>query len=265
MLRPRGGTLLSLGLHALAGLALSRAIFHDTQPATEDRTTVFWLTLPERPAAQLPPASPSTDEPIAVAPEESRRQIIEEPLPTEDATDSPDGETPSAPSPATRADRSQQLVEARERAISDFVTEQERAGSHRSFLFPGTLREQRAFEESKRLRRVERGLQQPLTAFDSPSKGRAGLTGTAAAGQEIQWTSNDCYRIRGTGNLFAYGDMVQQNPLSACARPRPRGDLFATAKPSYLMDEDERAEADAAFQRRERLRRETTGAVLQLE
>jgi hypothetical protein len=40
--------------------------------------------------------------------------------------------------------------------------------------------------------------------------------------------------------------------------------LFLTAKPSYLMDDEERAAVDAEKQRRELLRRPTTGAVMPL-
>jgi hypothetical protein len=133
----------------------------------------------------------------------------------------------------------------------------------RSLRFPGTVGEERAFRESERLRSVERGLQEPLTAFDSPSKGRAGITEPFGAGQAIRWVTDDCYQLLGVTNPWLlFPDFMA--PTTLCSQPGARDDLFATLKPSYLMDDAERAEADAAFQRRERLRRETTGAIMPL-
>jgi hypothetical protein len=40
--------------------------------------------------------------------------------------------------------------------------------------------------------------------------------------------------------------------------------LFVTVKPAYLMGDEERAAIDAEIQRREHLRRPTTGAVMPL-
>jgi hypothetical protein len=133
----------------------------------------------------------------------------------------------------------------------------------RSFRFPGTVGEERAFRESEQLRRVERGLQEPLTAFDSPSKGRAGITEGFGNGQVIRWVTDDCYQLLGVSNPFLlFPDFWA--PTTLCAQPGPRDDLFATSKPAYLMDEAERAEADAVFQRRERLRRGPTDVVMPL-
>jgi hypothetical protein len=133
--------------------------------------------------------------------------------------------------------------------------------SDRSFSFPGTVAEQRAFDEEEQFRRVDRGLQAPLTAFDSPSKGRAGLTASTAL-DSLAWVSDDCYRIADTsGRIWLPGFMV---PATLCTGRQPRSDQFAGAKPSYLMDADERAAASADDQRRERLRRPTTGEVMRV-
>jgi hypothetical protein len=146
------------------------------------------------------------------------------------------------------------------------LQERARAGSYRSLTFPGTIAEQEAFDEVERFRRVERGLQVPLTAFDSPAKGRAGISATNAFGQTIRWISDDCYQTSGTNNLFILPTLqaLAGTPVTMCTRPT-RDDLFATAKPDYLMDTEERAATQAMLERRERLRRPTTGAVLPLD
>jgi hypothetical protein len=145
------------------------------------------------------------------------------------------------------------------------LEERAREGAYRSLTFPGTIAEHEAFEEAERLRRVESGLQAPLTAFDSPSKGRAGLTDTNPSGQITRWISDDCYQTSGTNTLFVLPSLqaLAGTPVTMCTHPS-RDDLFATAKPDYLMDDEERAATDAAIERRERLRRPTTGAVMPL-
>jgi len=61
------------------------------------------------------------------------------------------------------------------------------------------------------------------------------------------------------------GLLIPPVPPTTCPRRPARTDLFATAKPSYLMGDEERAAVDAETQRREHLRRPTTGAVMRLE
>jgi hypothetical protein len=159
------------------------------------------------------------------------------------------------------------LADARQRAIDAVLEEHARGSSYLSFTFPGTIGEEQAFHESERHRRAEAGLQAPLTVFDSPSKGRAGLDEETVLGQYVKWVSDECYQTRGTANPFiswiAHG--LYAAPTTTCVKAKPRGDLFASAKPCYLMDADERAAATERLQRIERLRRPTTGAVMSLE
>jgi hypothetical protein len=165
--------------------------------------------------------------------------------------------TPSAPD----TDRAPDLIEARRRAAAEVLTEREHANSYRSFAFPGTIAEQRAFDDQARFHRTERGLQAPLTVFDSPSKGRAGMTASTALDSQ-RWVSDDCYQlVDTTGRLWLPGFWV---PATLCVRRQPRADLFEAAKPSYLVNKEEGEAADAEAQRRERLRRPTTGAVMAL-
>jgi hypothetical protein len=179
-------------------------------------------------------------------------------------------QTESTPAPSSSPsieERATDFSEASRRAAVDVLEERDRAGSYRSFVFPGTIAEHEAFDEAQRLRRVERGLQAPLTAFDSPAKGRAGITETDAYGRTVRWISDDCYQTTGTNNLFLLPAVAGlfAIPMTSCAQPPPRADLFATAKPDYLMGADERTAAAAASARRERLRRPTTGVVMSLE
>jgi hypothetical protein len=148
----------------------------------------------------------------------------------------------------------------------EVLEERAREGAYRSLTFPGTIAEQEAFDEAERFRRAERGLQAPLTAFDSAAKGRAGLSWTNASGQTTRWITDDCYQTSGTNNLFILPSLqaLVSMPVTTCTGRLARGDLFVAAKPGYLMDDEERAATDAAIERRERLRRPTTGAVLPL-
>jgi hypothetical protein len=145
------------------------------------------------------------------------------------------------------------------------LEERAREGAYRSFTFPGTVAEEEAYAEAERHRRAERGLQAPLTAFDSASKGRAGLSEKSPFGKTTRWITDDCYQTSGTDNPFILPSLqgLAGMPVRMCTQSS-RGDLFATAKPDYLMDDEERAATDAAIERRERLRRPTTGAVLPL-
>jgi|GEM_PF-5569227 hypothetical protein len=82
----------------------------------------------------------------------------------------------------------------------------------------------------------------------------------------VHWVSDDCYVFREPPDRFAVmGLLIPPVPPTTCPRRPARTDLFATAKPSYLMGDEERAAVDAETQRREHLRRPTTGAVMRLE
>jgi hypothetical protein len=159
------------------------------------------------------------------------------------------------------------LPDAAQRAIDTVLKDRERESSYLSFTFPGTIGEQQSFDESERHRRTEAGLQAPLTAFDSPSKGRAGLDEKTVLGEYNKWVSDECYQTFGTSNPFLLDTVkgLYAAPTTHCVGVHARGDLFSSAKPSYLMDEAERAAAAEKGQRFERLRRPTTGAVMSLE
>jgi hypothetical protein len=265
-MQPRTGIGVSLLLHALAVLGLSRVALNPPRIATEPIASVVWLTLPQpTPQSSEPPASlPS---PTTPPPDDARRrERASDKTPATRETPRPTERTPperavAPPAPAQEPERTIDFDESRRRAAAEVVTAQDPADSRRSFTFPGTIAEQRAFDEDERLRRVERGLQAPLTAFDSPSKGRAGLTAHTAL-DSLAWVSDDCYRLADTsGHVWLPGFML---PATICLKRHPRADLFAAVKPSYLMDTDEHRAADAEAQRRERLRRPTTGAVMPL-
>ena len=157
-----------------------------------------------------------------------------------------------------------ELVEARRRAATEVLEDGARADAHRSFAFPGTIGQQRAFDESERIRRRERGLGPPLTVFDSPAKGRAGLAEDRMVVYGVHWVSDDCYVFREPPSASSCRYLVPPAPPKTCTKRPGRTDLFVTAKPSYLMHDEERAAVDAETQRRETLRRPTTGAVMPL-
>ena len=99
--------------------------------------------------------------------------------------------------------------------------------------------------------------------FDSPAKGRAALPEERIVVYGVHWVSDDCYVFREPPQRFAVlGLLIPPVPPTTCTRRLARTDLFVTAQPSYLMDAEERAAVAAETQRRERLRRPTTGAVM---
>jgi hypothetical protein len=272
-----GGIPLSLVLHALVALGVSRIASHAPEPVVgRTPATFMWITAPRSaPTSEQPPAEPQ----LSAEPEPATEPDAADGVPA--AANEPD-RTPAAGAIATLTEPAENtgsprasdlgslpddLTEARRRAIESLATERERGSSYRSFIFPGTLAEQQAFAESEGHRRTEAGLQAPLTAFDSPSKGRAGLSERTSLGQYVRWVSDDCYETLGTGNLFVLpsAEWLYSMPTVNCVDPRPRSDLFASAKPAYLMDAKERAAADERLQRIERLRRPTTGAPMSLE
>jgi hypothetical protein len=99
--------------------------------------------------------------------------------------------------------------------------------------------------------------------FDSPAKGRAALPEPAVVAYGVHWVSDDCYVFREPLDRFILPPGLFVPPIT-CTRRFARADLFPTAKPSYLMSAEERAAVDAETQRREALRRPTTGAVMPL-
>jgi hypothetical protein len=256
----RSGTL-SVLLHAVALYGLLRADWHPPRPAPQRSATVVWVAAlqPAPPGAgpvNRPSAAESTDGSERASPTErpsarARAQPV---------TSSPRAEPPAAPPEAAPNDvPARDLLEARRRATSEVVKDEARANAHRSFAFPGTIAQQRAFDESERLRRSEQGLQPPLTAFDSPAKGRAALPEERMAVYGVHWVSDDCYVFKEPLDRFILPGLFIEPTI--CSRA-PRADLFVTAKPSYLMGDEARAAVSAETQRRERLRRPTTGAVM---
>jgi hypothetical protein len=78
----------------------------------------------------------------------------------------------------------------------------------------------------------------------------------------IHWVSDDCYVFREPTERFVLPGLFVEP--TTCTRRRARSDLFVRAKPAYLMGDEERTMVDAEIQRREHLRRPTTGAIMPL-
>jgi hypothetical protein len=272
----RTALVLSVVLHALALLGLSTAAF-PPRSVENPHPDVVWMAPPLAAsppnAVEPPPTAATRPEPQAMRPERPPRQT--EPADRIESAGAsiqarpPPLPPPSAspPAPAAPEQPAPDLFEASRRAAAEVLAERNRAGSYRSLTFPGTLAEQQAFEEAERFRRAERGRQAPLTAFDSPAKGRAGITETTPFGRSVRWVSDDCYQTVGSDNPFLLPSTAWMFaiPMTNCTTPPARGDLFASAKPDYLLDADARAAAAAERARRERLRRPTTGVVMSLE
>lgn len=268
----RSGIGLSLLVHALVLCGLLRAFWgtpkRSAAPALQ--AAIVWLA-PE-PAPSAPEEGPAPAGAAAGlagasrredAPARARRSVPENRTAPKAAI------TPSAPSPgearaaAPSGPSASELVEARRRATVAVLKDGARADARRSFSFPGTIAQQRAFDESERLRRRERGLGPPLTVFDSPARGRAALPEEPTGPYGVHWVSDDCYVFREPLDRFILPGLFVE-PIT-CTRRLGRTDLFLTAKPSYLMGDEEPARVDAETRRRERLRRPTTGAIMPLE
>jgi len=274
----RSGIGLSLLLHALAFWGVMQAVWHaprqqhPSSPVLQG--AIVWLAEPE-----LAPAPPPKEERRATAeptigsegtahPEGPARSSERPARPNRtrppEATIAPAPALPATPPPAApNGAFAQDLVEARRRAAVDTVEGAARAEAHRSFEFPGTIAQQRAVDESERFRRREQGLQPPLTAFDSPAKGRAELPEEPSGPFGVQWLADDLYVYREPDDRFILPGLFVE-PITFTRR-FARTDLFVTAKPYYLMSDEERKAVEAEKQRRERLRRPTTGVVMQLE
>jgi hypothetical protein len=271
----------SLLLHALALCGVMQAVRHTPQYAPPPpKSAIVWLAQPESaPAPQPTEERPvATAEPAVGSADASRAEASmgpsERALPPSRIQPS----TPAiaraptpAPSPtetqpaaiARRVAPAPDLLEARRRAAVDVIEGTARADAHRSFEYPGTIAQQRAFDESERDRRRERGLQPPLTVFDSPAKGRAELPEETPRGIGVVWLTDDMYVFREPLDRFVLPGLFVE-PMTFTRR-FARTDLFATAKPYYLMSDEERKAVDAEKRRRELLRRPTTGAVMPLE
>ncbi len=152
---PRG-SLLSITLHLLVALGVSRFAWRASEPAAEAPRAIAWL-VPQRALPVLEPA-PAAPEPLAPS-ELERRPELPEPVP-EDAraqrtTKPPDfASTPVAPT--NRSDRAEDgktsstapgaprspldLSDARARAIDSVLKERDVESSYRSFIFPGNAR-----------------------------------------------------------------------------------------------------------------------------
>jgi hypothetical protein len=272
----RSGIGLSLLLHALALWGATRVVWHTPQyspPAP--RARIVWVA-PAEPAGAPQPVEerPATADPTVGSADASRAagsgQRSEPALPpsriqpSTSALAPAPASSPTATPPTGIAPRvAPDLLEARRRAAVDVIERTARADAHRSFEYPGTIAQQRAFDESERVRRRERGLQPPLTVFDSPAKGRAELPEEMPRGIGVVWLTDDMYVFREPLDRFVLPGLFVE-PMTFTRR-FARTDLFVTAKPYYLMNDEERKAVDAEKQRRELLRRPTTGAVMPLE
>jgi len=259
--------ILSVLLHAAALYGLAGAAWHTPRPTAGPRATIVWLAAPQAPPT--PAASENqtaASEPTARSAEDASKaaRAAVRPRPSAPrASRPPRAETKTAPPAAeSTVAPAPDLLEARRRAAVEALEDAARGDSHRSFAFPGTIAEQRAFDDAQRLRARERGLQPPQSVFDSPAKGRAGLPEEPSGPFGVHWVSDDCYVFREPLERFVLRDVFIEP--TTCTRRHPRTDLFLTAKPSYLMKDEERAAVDTETQRRERLRRPTTGAVMPL-
>src|SRR5689334_17243725 len=171
-MRPGTAIGLSVIAHALAAAGLTVASFRALRtPEATPASIAFWVTAPQ--PAPPPPSVPAPPEqqPSPQSPERPRRVEVPTTRGTEPNAPSAPTTPPAAPSPRS-ASRALELEDARRRAAVEVLEERARNGAYRSFTFPGTIAEQEAFDEAERFRRVERGLMPPLTAFDSPAKGR---------------------------------------------------------------------------------------------
>ena len=272
----RPGIGLSLLLHALALYGLMHWVWHPPRPA-QLQAAIVWFAPPElaAPEQALAPPSPA-EQPATTAPaieskdtsrtevRPRRKERAVRPTPTQPPEPAIAPAQPSPP-PSTAPSNTSvpNLVEARRRATADVLEERARADAHRSFAFPGTIAQQRAFDESERVRRREQGLGAPLSVFDSPAKGRATLPEEPAGPFGVHWVSDDCYVFREPLDRFILPGLFVAP--TTCTHRLARTDLFTTAKPRYLMRDEERKAVDAETQRRELLRRPTTGAVMPLE
>jgi hypothetical protein len=265
----RSGIGLSLLFHALAIGGAMRVAWRTPQPSMPPvlQGTIVWLA--------APPPPPPTAEPTATAeaaiPDAVDRARAEGPTPRSgraaradrrsEPAAAPAPALPATPPPATAP--APNLAEARRRATVDVIEGTARDDAHRSFAFPGTIGQQRAFDESERFRRRERGLQPPLTAFDSPAKGRTDLPEEPTGPFGVHWVADDRYVFHEPDDRFILpGLFVEPTTFT---RRFARTDLFLTAKPYYLMSDEERKAVEAEKQRRERLRRPTTGVVMRAE
>jgi len=267
--RVRNGIVVSLALHTLVLLALSRLAWRTPEPAAPLSPTATFVWLVASSSSAVPEPS-ETSTPFEPPPRVPPSPAVEKPprprAPARTATEQPaaGAQTGGASSPEDVRTRgpSPNPMEARRRAVEAVLEERDHAASYRSFAFPGTIGEQQAFDEDAAHRREEAGLQAPLTAFDSPSKGRAGLEEASVPGEHFRWISDDCYQDVGMRNPFLFVPLLTP---TFCARPNPRGDLFAGAKPTYLMSAAERLATAKHVERIERLRRPTTGTPMPLE
>jgi hypothetical protein len=278
----RKSVVVSLALHGLALVGLSWFALQPLQPGLPAQPILVWLIPPTAPnvpepapvdlasagAASEPTRAepaPSTRPPIQPEPrrEPSRERERQKPAgageavtPTGAGDETPLQSTPPRPRPSLSP------AEARQRAVDSVLEERQRGSSYRSFTFPGTIAEQQKLDADEALRRSEAGLQAPLTVFDSPSKGRAGLDEHAVPGEHFRWVSDACYQNVEMNTAFAFVPLMTP---TLCARSRPREDLFVSAKPTYLMGAEERQAATKRVQRLEHLLRPTTDAVMPLQ
>lgn len=264
------GVAISLVLHALAAVALTRIAWKISTPPEPAGASVVWLG--EWSPAPVPGAQQGRD---SVDSEPGSTSDAAEEPPTPDpaqserptnVTDGPSSDAPPAPKQPASSTSPRPAIdwsEARRRAIEDALAEHQRGASYRSFSFPGTIAQEQALEQADRQARIDEGLEPPKTAFDSPSKGRAGLADTNALGQYVVWITDDCYQTYGAGNPFLVASVrgLFAAPTITCVAVQSRNDLFENQKPSYLMSLGEITDRAERLQRADRLGRTETGAV----
>ena len=265
------GVAVSLVLHALAGVALAKIAWTIPGPPAPAPASIVWLG--EWSHAPIEGSQRGRDEVDSEPGAGSRSPEEEAPTalpnggapPASAADDAPpDGaQATRLPQPQPTSPPPVDWAAARKRAIEDAVAESERGASYRSFSFPGTIAEEEEVVEAERQARTERALQPPKTAFDSPSKGRAGLADSTPFGQYVVWITDDCYQTWGTSNPFlvAGAAALFAAPATTCVPGQPRADLFENLKPSYLMSLEERDDRTERLRRADRLGRTETGAV----
>jgi len=255
MQQANAGLATSLVFHALAAVALSRMAWHVALPPEPARPAVVWFgAWADETTTGAQDGSDSVDAEQAVPTEGHATSAPLSPLPAPATAPDPLAPlpAPAPPEPRTAAPAQQSggagivldWSERRRKAIDDVLAERERAASYQSFSFPGTLDAEQAFDEAQAQQRSEAGLAPLRTVFDSPAKGRAGLSETTPLGEQIVWVTDECYAKYGTGNGFLLPSAagLYNVPMTTCLRVKPRDDLFANAKPRYLMSAEEHAE-----------------------
>ena len=180
----RSGIGLSLVVHALAVCGLMRAVWQT--PAARG---VTGAARRDRLASSRALADGTRRATGAAQPPQIGRRLSESDAPDRARRSRPANRAPPEAVIVRRPRRRPTSRPPRHRAVLSLPNSSKRAGAlpltysrtaraptcAARLRSPGRSRQQRAFDESERIRRRERGLGPPLTVFDSPAKGRAAL------------------------------------------------------------------------------------------